>query len=360
VDTVGKDPIAGDLATAQDGVMSTPEEQATPPISVAESWPRLRGLVRRSGRVLGYGLLALVALLVFNGMTDPYSSSSIDPGFIFAVALVGAGVLLLRGQEPVATEGARVRTSRPKSPLGILTLSVAFCLCGLLILLGNLGVSDVGVGQITAAGLAVTGLGLLVGAWWGRSRLLILVGLALLPVVVITGFIHFPLRGYVGSREVYADTIADVDPSYEMLVGTMSVDLLSVKDFPAQMELDFDVAAGRVTIYVPERLGVKVNGNIEWGNAVIGRGREEGDGLQLDNEVEGKPGAGILEVNFDGGIASLYVERISRREMYGPPPRRERQRIERRREARQELRREAARDRRAEATRTGRREKRDG
>ena len=335
--------------------MSTTEEQPTTPLGSTRSWPRLRALVRRSGRALGYALLALVALLIFNGMTDPYSSFSIDPGFIFALALVGAGVLLLRGQEPVLAIGTRIRPSRPRSPLGILTLSGAFCLCGLLILLGNLGVSDVGVGQITAAGLAVAGLGLLVGAWWGRSRLLILVGLLLLPVVVVTGFIHFPLRGSVGGREVYARSITDVEDSYELLVGTMSVDLLRVKDFPANHELDFEVAAGRVTIYVPERVGLTVNGSIEWGNAVVGRGREEGEDLHFQREVPGKPGEGELEINFNGGIASLYVERISRREIYGPS-RRERQRIERRRETRQERQRDAARGRRGDTARDRQRE----
>lgn len=347
--------------------MSASEEQTTTPLPGDESWPRLRVLARRGGRVLGYGLLALVALLIFNGMTDPYSSFSIDPGFIFAVALVGAGVLLLRGQEPMA-EGERVRPTRPKSPLGILTLSAAFCVSGLMILLGNLGVSGIGVGQITAAGLAVTGLGLLVGAWWGRSRLLILVGLLLLPVVVVTGFIHFPLRGSVGGREIYARSIDQVDSSYEVLVGSMFIDLLRVKDFPAHHELDFEVAAGRVTIFVPERIGVTVNGDIEWGNAVIGQGRQEGDGLQLDNHVAGKPGEGELEINFKGGIASLYVERISRREIYGPPRGKQR-RIERRHGAQRQRQLERARERRRDAAQErrsekkpagGRKEKRDG
>ena len=340
--------------------MDTTEDPAATGAPVrARSWTTLRGLVRRSGRVVGYGLLILVAFLIFNGMSDPTSSLAIDPGFIFAVALVGAGVLLLRGQEPVASGGTTVRAPRPRSPLGILTLSGAFCLCGLMILLGNLGVAEIGIGQITAAGLAVTGLGLLVSAWWGRSRLLILVGLLLLPVVVVTGFIHFPLRGSVGGREVYASTIGDVDESYEVLVGTMFIDLLRVKDFPAHRELNFDVAAGRVTVYVPERVGVTVNGNIEWGNAIIGRGRNQGDDLHLENEVPGKPGQGELEINFNGGIASLYVERISHQEIYGESRRQKAER--RRRAARREDRRRDADAKGGRAGRAdGRKEKRDG
>lgn len=341
--------MAGPRLGAQDGGMSTSEDQTTTPLPATESWARLRGLIRRSGRAVGYGLLLLVGLLIFSGMTG---SSAIDPGFIFAVALVGAGVLLLRGQEPVATEGAAIRARRARSPLGLLTLSAAFCLCGLMILLSNLGVTEIGVGQIAAAGLAVTGVGLLVGAWWGRSRLLILVGLLLLPVVVVTGFIDFPLRGSVGAREVYALSIDDVGDSYEMLVGTMTIDLLQVKEFPARHDLDLRVAAGRVTVYVPERVGLKVTGDIEWGNAVVGRGREEGENLHFENEIAGKPGEGELEIDFEGGVASLYVERISRREMYGPPPRKE----ERKRNGSQGV---EGRDR-PSPSRDGRKEKRDG
>ena len=288
--------------------------------------------------MFGLGLLTFVAFLFFTGMADPYGFLAVDPGLLFAIALVGAGVLLLRGQE--ATDGATgaMRAPRKRSPLGVLTLSAVFTVCGLLLLLSNLSVDEIGIGQIAAAALLVVGLGLVAGAWWGRSRLLIVIGVLLLPIVLITGFIPFPLRGSLGSLNVNARSIAEVEDSYEILAGGLYLDLMRVKDFPEGHELDVQVAAGNVTIYLPERVGLTVDGEIDFGNAAIGRGREEGEGLRFQNELEGKPGAGHLNLNFRGGIASLYVERISHKERYGftARERREQRRLERRQAERKE------------------------
>lgn len=299
---------------------------------------RGRGLLQRGGRAFGLGLLTLVAFLFFKGMADPYGFLAIDPGLLFAIALVGAGVLLLRGEDAADEATGRPRAPRRGSPLGVLTLSAVFCVCGVLLLLSNLSVDEIGIGQIAAAALLVVGLGLVAGAWWGRSRLLIAIGVLLLPVVVITGFIPFPLRGAVGDRFINARSIAEVEESYDILAGGLYLDLMRVRDFSQIHELDVQVAAGRVTIYLPERVGLTVEGEIELGNATVGHGRESGEDIRFHNELEGKPGAGELHLDFRGGIASLYVERISHQERFGftARERREQRRLDRLQAERQE------------------------
>lgn len=299
---------------------------------------RGRDLLQRGGRAFGLGLLTLVAFLFFKGMADPYGFLAIDPALLFAVALVGAGVLLLRGQEATDPATGGARTPRRRSPLGVLTLSAVFCACGLLLLLSNLSIDEIGIGQIAAAALLVVGLGLVAGAWWGRSRLLIVIGVLLLPIVVLTGFIPFPLRGAIGDRYIEARTIGDVEESYDILAGGLYLDLMRVRDLSQVHQLDIRVAAGKVTIYLPERVGLTVEGHIELGNATVGRGRESGEDLQFQNELEGKPGAGEIQLDFRGGIASLYVERISHEERYGftARERREQRRLDRKEAEREE------------------------
>lgn len=359
--------MAEGAAAAQDGDMSSEDPSLTPPTS--NPWTALRALVRRGGRVFGLVLLAAVGAALVKGMLEPYGLFNVDDGFLFAIVLVGAGVLLLRGHESATDAAAIGRPRNPRSPLGVLTLSAAFCVCGLMILLGNLRVVEVDISQIAATGLFLVGGGLLMGAWLGRARMLIPIGLLLVPVVVVTAFIEFPMRGSVGDTDISPVSIDEIDEEYEILLGSFSLNLLPVEEeLTRDSQIDFKVAAGRVTLFVPQRVGLTVNGHIGFGNATIGHGREEGEDLRLHNELPGDPDAGHLEVNFEGGIASLYIERISYREQYGrsraeveAEQRRAEQEAERQRtEARQERRREARQERRKDINQRPTKNRRDG
>ena len=304
----------------QDGAMATKPTEPTERHPGNGMLERARSALRGGGRVVGIAILAILTLVVVRKIFSPGGYLSFDPIVLLAVALVGAGVLLLRGQDTVAESERVERAPRERSPLGLVTLSALFLVAGLLILLGNLGVVDIGMGEVAAACLFIVGLGLLVGTWWGRSRLLIPVGLLLIPAVAVGNLVDFPLRGSVGSTYQVFHSLAEVPSSYEILVGHVTLDLVEVSDWTGQHSLDLNVAGGRVSIYVPERVGVSVSGDIEWGNATIGKGREEGEELVLTQYLPGKPGAGNLEIDFKGGIASLYIERISHRERFGAPP----------------------------------------
>ena len=348
----------------EDGCMST-----TPEDVPESSRPVVKPWLRRGARTVGLILLFFVAWVWVRGMADPYGYLSIDPGVIFAAALVAAGVLLLRGQQPVY-EDADTMVVEPKqrSPLGALTLSIAFLVVGLMILLGNLGVADITIGEMAAAGLFVVGIGLLVGVWWGRSRLLIVVGVAMVPIVVAGGFMHFPLRGSLGDRWIDSRSIDNVDLNHEMLLGSLHMNLAGLRSFEGERQLNISMAAGQATIFIPAKIGLKIAGHIEWGNASIGHGRQSGDDLVLANELEGKPDAGHLTINFTGGIASLYVERITYAQLHGPlpggpdeprsRPTREALREQRAKERPRELRAERRKERRAEERRDERRRRR--
>lgn len=297
----------------------------------------LRGLLGRTTYAIGLILLVFVAWVIVRTLLAPGNYLSFDPALVVAIGLVGAGVLMLRGQQPVSDGVERtVSLDKESSPLGILTLSAAFLVVGALILLGNLEMADVTIAHITAAALVVVAAGLLVGTWWGRSRLLMVVGVVLVPFVIAGGFMHFPLRGSLGSQWVNTRQIDDIPVRHELLAGTLNMNLSDLRSFEGEREFDISIVAGNATIFIPERIALTVTGHIEFGNAAIGHGREQGADLTLSNDLEGKPGAGHLTINFTGGIASLYIERISYQELHGTF--RQRQREKREREARQERR----------------------
>src|SRR5674476_1300437 len=100
-----------------------------------------------------------------------------------------------RGSEPGAETGSEPRQpiawsdtspearrveARPREPssLGWYVLAGALVAIGVLAMVGNITEVHVAPGQYFGIALAIVGLGLVIGAWWGRARLLILLGLA--------------------------------------------------------------------------------------------------------------------------------------------------------------------------------------
>ena len=71
------------------------------------------------------------------------------------------------------------RPRRRRSPLGAMVLSVATLVTGVLLALRLSGVDAITTPRVLAVALLVVGGGLLVGAWVGRARWLIAVGLVL-------------------------------------------------------------------------------------------------------------------------------------------------------------------------------------
>ena len=82
-------------------------DPASPGVGRGGLGNRAREWFRRGSRTIGVILLVFVAVVWFQSMTDPTSAFSIDAGVLFAMGLVAAGVLLLRGQEPVLEETGR-------------------------------------------------------------------------------------------------------------------------------------------------------------------------------------------------------------------------------------------------------------
>jgi hypothetical protein len=128
----------------------------------------------------------------------------------------------------------------------------------------------------------------------------------------------------VGSIYLRPITESELASRYNLLFGTMTIDLQGMRKLTGTSSLNVNVAAGNVTIYVPERFSLRVAGHIEYGNATLGRGYENGEDLSFGRSFEGRAGKGTVDIDVNGGIASLYVERISRRERRGPSPREQR------------------------------------
>ncbi|MGH2697817.1 MAG: PspC domain-containing protein, partial [Actinomycetota bacterium] len=183
-------------------------------------------------KYLGIGLIVVATLILVDGIG--FGPRGLGPfeHLFFAIILVGLGVFLLRKEparpprpgppmpppggpsHPVAAHAAgrqqtAVQTSpttsypatptgyeaagagkkRVRSRLGLFTLAAVLLTTGAAALLNNLGVTSFDGGQLSALALAVLGAGLIVGAWWGRARWLIWIGVLMFPFVAFANLI---------------------------------------------------------------------------------------------------------------------------------------------------------------------------
>ena len=212
-------------------------------------------------------------------------------------------------------EGPQRPPRRPRSPLGALTLSAATLLSGVLLALRLSGVDSLTAPRILAVALLVVGGGLLVGAWVGRARWLIAVGLLLaLALGASAAARSAGLQDGIGQRTW---TPAG-DGSYALGVGEGVLDLSGLRP-GAPVEVDAEVGVGHLLVLVPR--DVRVTGEAEAGVGellqVDGDGRRRVLNPDDDTDVRervffpGEDGGPEVELDLEVGMGQIEVRRVA-------------------------------------------------
>jgi hypothetical protein len=161
--------------------------------------------------------------------------------------------------------------------------------------------------------LAVVAVALLVGAWFGRSRLLIVLGVLLTVVLAATTSIA-DLTGHsrsIGSRLWTASTLAEVQPSYNLGMGNASLDLREVDFAGGGRNIHAHVGIGRLVVRVPQNVDVTVAARTGTGDMMLFG--QESNGTSVERTVRDVgadgPGGGTLNLSLNEGIGYLEVTR---------------------------------------------------
>jgi len=286
---------------------------------------------------IGIGLIVVAAMVVLDTVTF------FDGGVLFAVGLLVVGVLLYTGQIPgrgaeggtrsasavtpdqtPATEPLPPATDageeegapppqagaeeipasppppREKSILGRLTLGAMLVAAGILAVLDNLAALpiDAGPRHYLALGVIIMGLGLIVGAFAGRARWLILVGAVLLPVLVLSPVFEYDWNSEEFEMFVSPEEFDELGQEYEIEVGNLVIDLTDLPWNGETIKLVARVDAGNIEIFIPEDVGIFGEARVDIGR-VATRGRTSA-GL-------GKP---TLEFSEDGLVGAVMLDAI--------------------------------------------------
>ena len=158
---------------------------------------------------------------------------------------------------------------------------------------------------------AVTGVGLVVGAWFGRTRGLTVLGVVLLPILVLSPLqvderssIDFDFAS-VGQAQHRPGTVEEILDEYEMGFGSLLIDLRDVDFAGHTVATRADVGIGEILVRVPEGVSAHVSGRVGMGTLQVGDQKQGGIGVEGDLRLEGTGGKLVLDADI--GIGQIVV-----------------------------------------------------
>jgi phage shock protein PspC (stress-responsive transcriptional regulator) len=212
---------------------------------------------------------------------------------------------------PAAPRAAR-REKPPRGPVTAITLSALLILGGVVLLVAAAGWSSVDLGVVAAIALTIVGAGLVVSAWIGRARGLVVLGIVLALVVGAFGAIDVPIQGGIGEATYRPGTQAGVREQYRMAIGRLELDFRQTALAGHRTEVDATVGIGRLVVRIPDDVRLVVHGHAGIGSVSL-LGRDRGDCCPNDEDVvrPGEPGRGTLVLDARVGAGAVDVTTTS-------------------------------------------------
>jgi len=262
-----------------------------------------------------------IGLLVVGGSILLGNVFSWDGGAVFfALVLIALGWLLYREESVAPASGSpgggasfatpayggvapstAASRSAPASYLGRYTFAGMLLVIGFTALLETTDVITFDRRLYPAIALSVVGGGLVVGAFWGRSRALIVLGLLLVPVVILASLIDVPLVGGAGERNFQPATATSVRDEYRLVAGEMVIDLTETEWGSEPVSFEATIGMGELSIIVPQ--GVEVDLDASVGAGEIAFFDEFREGFDLDFDSVGGSGSPAAQLIVDARVS---------------------------------------------------------
>ena len=274
------------------------------------------GLIR--GDLAFAVVLIGIGVMLYRGdlsRRDRQQDSAPSAAQAVAASSAQAGPSGAEGEPPAGTPSAPpVRTSPPARETSFLgRVSVGFAV----LTLGVLGLFDTVIPgfhpafhHYVALVVGVIGLGLVVGAWFGRPGGLVAVGFVLVPILVLSRLaagadftsIEFTAVGQTHHRP---GSIEDMRESYRLGMGELVIDLRDVDFAGRTVQLEAQVGMGELLVRIPEGVAADVNAQVGMGALQVGDRERGGIGVEGDLSLDGL--AGTLVLDADVGMGQVVV-----------------------------------------------------
>ena len=288
----------------------------------------IRGSVLRALGWLALGVIAAPFLFqVLGSYSIGYFPFFIDPLFLLALAVIVGGIIVLRrtaargetagvaSRTAAPAEAAeprrerRARKPRERSPLPLYTIGAMLLVFGTIAGFDGLTGAEVLPGVYAGAILALLGIGLVVGAWWGRARWLIAAGILLVPIAIVASFITAPLEGGWGDHWTAPTSAAELRDEYRLAGGRLTLDLRDLPRSAAEREISASVGIGQLVVIAPAQAGLEIRTQVGAGGTWL-LGAVQGPGTEIQDVRIAGGAAGNYTLDLEVGMGEVLVERM--------------------------------------------------
>ena len=201
------------------------------------------------------------------------------------------------------------RRTSERSPLGLYSLGTALLAVGALAAVDRATAADILPRYYAGVALAVLGAGVLVGAWWGRARWLIVVAVLIAPIALALSFISVPLDERWGNHRVAPTRAAELRDEYRLAAGRLTLDLTNLPRSAAERHVSGSVGIGRLLVILPEGARADISAEVGFGRSDLLGARQQGTGL-TDHEVRTGTGAAFV-LDLAAGMGEVLVRTAS-------------------------------------------------
>jgi phage shock protein PspC (stress-responsive transcriptional regulator) len=286
-------------------------------MSSTESEPnRGRRLVRaRRGRLIGgvcSGLgahfdvdpilfrIAFVGLAIFSGV-----GIALYLAILLLVPEEGASrapiFLLWRG-----STGEQWHASADRRLLRWLVIATAVVACAVLLAVTGAWLAGID-GRLAAWAVVAIGAAVIVTAFTGGARWLVLPAVAFALSVAVIAAAHVDLHGGMGERTYRPHTLSEVRGGYQLGAGRLEVDLREIAFPPGNTQMHVRLGVGELVVLVPRNVCVATSARI--GGGYVGALEQRSGGLDVDWAERLSPPPHTPRLVLDGnvGLGALLV-----------------------------------------------------
>jgi phage shock protein PspC (stress-responsive transcriptional regulator) len=267
-------------------------------------------LLRASWRIV----LGVVVVLVAAGIALHAAGNAGGAGHrgawgfgsgLVSLALVGAVAALVwsRLRRPAGEHG---RTSGDRRLFRWLAAATAVVVWALLLAVAGAWLAGID-GQLAAWAVVAIGALLVLNAFTGGARWLVLPSVAFVLAVAVIAAAHVDLHGGMGERTYRPRSLSEVRDAYQLGAGRLEIDLRDIAFPPGATQLHVQLGVGELVILVPR--GVCVATSAQIGGGYVGALEQRSGGLDVDWTERPSPPPHTPRLVLDGnvGLGALLV-----------------------------------------------------